>query len=151
MKRILPENLEKDLIVVLLAAIVFFMLSEAFCRHMWPGTYAWPVKAAGGCLAWMASLGMSRAAALGAHIRVAFVAAMSRARTRRTLALISDLAYLVFSVVSFVVGCVVFFRSLTRDNLPSHPLIYAAIPVGSILTIARLVERLRAGYGEDGA
>lgn len=151
MKRLAPENLEKNLIVVLLGAIVFFMLCEAFCRHLWPGTYAWPVKAAGGCLAWMASLGMARAAALGLHIRVSFVEGLCGDRGKRLLSRISDIAYLAFSLVSLAVGCVVFARSLTRANLPSHPAVFLAIPVGSVLTILRLLERLRADRRGEGA
>lgn len=142
MKRILPDNLEKDCISALLAAIVVSMLAEAFCRHLLPGFHDWPLRAAGGCLAWMASLGMARAAALGLHIRVAFIEGMVAPRRRLLLSRIANAAFLIFSLVSLVVGCLVFFRSLTRANLPSHPLVYAAIPVGSLLTVIRLLERL---------
>lgn len=150
MKRILPESLEKHLIAVLLAAIVLIMLIEAACRHLWPEVQVYPLKVAGGCLAWMASLGMSRAASLGAHIRVSFVEMYVNDQNRRRLSRIADIAFFIFTVVSLVVGCLVLYRSLVRENIPSHPIVYAAIPAGSILTMIRLVERLRAPSGGTG-
>jgi TRAP-type C4-dicarboxylate transport system permease small subunit len=144
MRRI-GENLEKNLIELSLAAIAVFMLAEALCRHLAPGIHAWPLKAAGGCLAWMASLGIARAAALGLHVKMAVLPLVLAEKGRRRLERLADAVFLLFSLVSLAAGCVVLVRSILRPDSPGHPLVYAAIPVGSALSILRLWERLRRG------
>lgn len=145
------SNFEKNAISLLLAIIALLMLVEAFCRHFAPGLQGYPIKTAGGCLAWMASLGMSEAAAAGKHVKVSFLTNILGVGDRLRLAVFADLVFLLFSAASFGLGCFVLVRSLARNNPPSHPLVYAAIPVGSVLTMYRLVQRLRKGNGEDEA
>lgn len=145
----LAENLEKRLLSLFLTAIAFFMLAEAFCRHVLPGVHVWPLKAAGGCLAWMASLGIARAAATGAHVRITVLPLVVSPSGRRRLEHFADAVFLLFSLVSLAAGVVVLARSLARPDSPGHPLVYAAIPAGSVLSIIRLWERLRRG-GADG-
>lgn len=145
MKKLLPDNLEKHLASLFLAAIVPLMLLEAAARHLMPQYQLLPLKAAGGCLAWMASLGMARAAATGVHVKVGFVADMLAAPGRRRLSRFADAAFLLFAGASFGIGCFVLARSLTQQLAAGHPLIYAAIPVGSLLAAVRLRQRLRAG------
>lgn len=143
------KNLEKNLIAALLAAIALCMLAAAVCRHLRPDWHEWPLKAAGGCLAWMASVGMARAALLGAHVKVSFFQALLPAAWRDRLARFADAAFLLFAVASLGVGCIVLALSLGDGAVRGHPLVYAAIPAGSLLTILRLVERLRQG-GREG-
>ena len=143
----IPDTFEKTAISVLLAALATLMLIAAFCRHLIPDYHPAVLKTASGTLAWMAFLGMARAAALGLHVRVSILEDAVSTWSRRRLALVADIVFLVFAIVTFAVGCVVFWLSLARDGLPGHPLIYAALPAGSLLTVVRLWERLHAAEG----
>ncbi|MCD8349367.1 MAG: TRAP transporter small permease subunit [Planctomycetaceae bacterium] len=142
------KDWEKHLLAGLLAAIAVNMLAAAVTRHCFPAWQALPLKLAAGCLTWLASIGMARAAALGTHTRVSFIEDMAMPQTVDRLRTIADIAFLAFSLCSFAYGCVVFAASIARPGGPGHPLIYAAIPIGSALTAVRLVQRLRARLGK---
>lgn len=145
MKRFLPEDLEKDLSSVLFVAIVFFMLFKVCYRHLVPDAGNWPLRGAGICLAWMASIGMARGAALGLHLKAVATELFFPGRVVRRLDVFADLAFLAFAVFLLVVGTLAFFLALTTPERSIHLLTYAAIPVGSTLTVIRLLERLLAG------
>ena len=139
----LPDNLEKNLVSVLLAVLVPTMLAAALCRHLLPDLHAHVLKFAAGCLAWLASLGMARAATLGLHVRVSVLADAASDAARRRLATAADFVFLLFALFSYALGAIAFVGSLVRE-IPGHPLIHAAIPVGSALTAYRLVQNRRA-------
>lgn len=148
MRRPLGENFEKNLVSGLHACLALLMLAAAVCRHLVPPWHPPLLRTAGGCLAWLASLGMARAAVLGMHIKVSFLRELLPERDKPRLRRFADVVFLLFTVVSFGVGCLVFVLSFTRDAIPGHPLSYAAIPAGSALTAFRLQERLRAPRNE---
>lgn len=152
MKRWIPDDLEKRLTILLLAAIALLMLAQALCRHLLPWAAAWQLKAAAGCLAWLISLGMAGAAAQGTHIRMPFLAGLVPPAGRARLARFADLAFLLFALCTLAAGCVALYLSLGREQLPSHPIVYAAIPAGSLLAVVRLIGRLKTprGGGEGG-
>ncbi len=143
----IPDNFEKKAITFLLAALAVLMLAEALCRHLRPAAAPAVLKLAAACLAWMVSLGMARVAALGAHIRMSFLGGVVSAACRDRLSRFADLTFLLFAVSTFAAGSVALFLSLRYERLPSHPLVYAAIPAGSLLAIVRLIGRLRRSGG----
>lgn len=66
-------------------------------------------------------------------------------RAKRRLNTVADIVFILFSIVSLLVGCAAVAASFSKQYQPhGHPLIYAAIPLGSALTIVRLVQRIRA-------
>ncbi len=145
------KDWEKHLLSGLLAAIAVCMLAAAVTRHCFPAWQTVPLRLAAGCLTWLASVGMARAAGLGTHTRVSFIEDLSTPRTVNRLHTVADLAFLAFSLCSFAYGCIVFAASIARPGGPGHPLIYAAIPIGSALTAVRLVQRLRARFALETA
>ncbi|MCC8179790.1 MAG: TRAP transporter small permease subunit [Planctomycetes bacterium] len=128
------------LIACLLTALAALMLGEAARRHLWPDSPAWTVKAASGCLAWLVSIGMAKAAESRLHIRVGSLLPLLPESWRGRAGIFGDSMFLFFCLASFVIGCVVLFRAFDR-SIPDA-LVCLAIPVGSALTMYRLVERL---------
>ena len=150
MKIRLPDNLEKNAISVLLGIMASLMITAAFCRHLLPEWRHLPLAAAGGCLTWIASLGMARAAALGLHVRMSVLERAVDRDNRRRLTVFSDGAFMIFAAFTLVVGCAVLASSFINQRSPAHPLVYTALPVGSILTMIRLVRRMRGEVGTAG-
>ncbi len=143
------ERTEKFCLSALLSAIMILMLLEAGRRHLFPASEPWTVRAAAGCLAWLVSLGMARAAALGLHIRVSCIDTFVSPTTRHRFSQFADIVFLFFCLASCMVGLVVLYRSFYRPDLTSSPVVYAAIPAGSILTSWRLVHRLLMNDGGE--
>lgn len=141
----MPRNLEKTIISVLLAALVPIMLLAAASRHLAPHYHPDILAAAAACLAWLSSFGIAHAAAVDAHIQIPILKTVVSPGNRRRLQAVADTAFLLFSAASLVIGVIVLHRSLTQSGLPGHPLVYASIPVGSVLTIYRLLQRLGGG------
>lgn len=151
MKPLLPDNFEKNAISILLAVMAAFMIAAAVCRHLWPQWRHLPLSAAGCCLTWIASLGMARAAALGLHVRAGFIEKFARDKTRRRLGILSDAAFLVFAALTFAIGCAVLAVSLEKNGMSARIFVHGALPCGSVLTMGRLVRRIRTAFGEGGA
>lgn len=139
------KDFEKNLLACLLAAMGLCMLAAAACRHLAPEWHPATLQAAAGCLTWLASLGMARAAGLGLHTRVSFIEELVSPRVKRRLNTVADIVFVLFSLVSLLVGLAAVAASFSPQYQPhGHPLIYAAIPIGSALTIVRLMQRIRA-------
>ncbi len=142
---------EDACLTALISALVILMLIEAARRHFFPGSSPWSIRAAAGCLAWLVSIGMAKAASVGAHIRVACIDSMVSPTVRRRLSQFADIVFLLFCLASFMVGTAVLYRSLLRTDPFTNRIIYAAIPAGSALTILRLLQRLVKNGPEDDA
>lgn len=151
MKLRIPDNLERNILLVLLPAMAVLMLAAAFYRHLFPSLPNAPLAAAGGCLTWISSFGMARAAARGLHIRVTVAEAAASEKTKKRLAILADAAFLLFAAFTFIIGCAVLVASARHPESPGHPLVYAALPLGSVVTMIRLVHRLRHAFGEPEA
>lgn len=145
------DNLEKNGLAILLAAMGLCMLAAACCRHLYPALHPFALRAAAGCLTWLASLGMARAAALGLHTRVSFIEDFVSPAAKRRLNEIADVGFLVFAAFSFAVGCVALRGGLAPPHAAERPFVLAAIPVGSLLAIIRLVQRIRKRRREEAA
>lgn len=143
----ISENFEKRLVAALLAALVVFMLAAALCRHLAPEWNAYPLRASAGCLAWLGSLGMARAASLGIHVRVSVLENTASIRNRKRLHILADALFFLFAFAMLVVGLIVFIAAVRHPSPMAHPLICASIPAGSLLTMLRLAERLRGRRG----
>lgn len=139
----IPENFEKIIIAFLLAALVVLMLAAAACRHLWPEFHRHPLNAAAACLAWMACVGMARAAYLGTHVKVAVLEGLVGVRSRVRLRILADAMFFLFALLAFGVGVAVVVDALRHPSPSSHPFICASVPFGAALTMLRLTERLR--------
>lgn len=148
----MPRDFEKNVIACLLAAMGLCMLAAAFCRHLAPELHPATLSAAAGCLTWLASLGMARAAGLGLHTRVSFIEDLVSPQAKRRLNTVADIVFILFSAVSLLAGCAAIWVSSSKQYQPhGHILIYVAIPFGSALTIVRLVQRIRARWEDASA
>ncbi|MCC8190739.1 MAG: TRAP transporter small permease subunit [Planctomycetes bacterium] len=142
-RRWLPDQLEERLASGFLVALLACMLAEAIRRHRWPALEPVPLRAACGCLVWMASMGMAQAAADGKHIRVRHLPPLVGDTRRRQFSFFADLVFFLFAFLSCIAGSAALQYVLAGGSVASHPLVYAAIPVGSVFTMIRLYHRLR--------
>jgi TRAP-type C4-dicarboxylate transport system permease small subunit len=142
MKLRLPENLERDAIAALLAALLVLMLAAGVMRQLNPVWEGYLLRLASACLAWLVSLGMARAAALGTHIKTLSLVPLAPEARRRGLFRLADMVFFAFSLATLAIGCLVFCLALGR-GFPGHPLVYAAPPAGSLLTMLRIYGRRR--------
>ncbi|MCC8167514.1 MAG: hypothetical protein LIQ31_15590 [Planctomycetes bacterium] len=144
-------RLERRILVGLLTLLVPLMVVAAACRHLAPEYHYIPLRAAAGCLTWLVSFGMSLAAATGIHTRVTWCVAAAGPDVARRCQAVADWCFMLFAALSGAIGVVVVATNASRHGLGAGPVIYAAIPLGSLLTIYRLAERRRAAWRRSAA
>ncbi len=140
-------GLERRVLVALLTLLVPLMLVAAACRHLAPEYHHIPLRAAAGCLTWLVSFGMSLAAATGIHTRVTCCVERAGAETVRKCEAVADWCFMLFAALSFVIGALVVAANVSRHGIGVGPVVYAAIPLGSLLTMYRLAGRRREARG----
>lgn len=148
MRSRLPENFEKNVMAFLLVILVAAMLAAPAARHLSPRHHPFILNLAAGCLAWIASIGMARAAYLGLHARVSVTEGLVSPNKRRQLHTLADTVFIIFAMLAFALGVAVVAEAVRHPSPTSHPFIYASLPTGAALTVVRLVRRIRERFGE---
>lgn len=148
-RQLLPDDLEKDLLALMIACLMGCLLVSIVTRHWWPAWHEPVIKCAAGFLTWMVALGSSRAASLGLHVRVVFFADLLPPAVRRRMFVLADLFFLLFAAAIFVASTDMAHYSFTNPVPRGHPLVYTAMPVGMLLTGIRLCQRLYRARRRD--
>lgn len=146
--RVLPEDLEEDLLIVVVLGLIACLFLSAIARHWAPRYHSDLLQASAACLTWITTLGTARAAALGIHVRIMFTAELAQPGLRWRMELFADVVMLLASLGIFAVGCAMVHYSLTHPVPRGHPLVHAAVPVGMGLTIVRLCQRIARQWRE---
>ncbi len=144
----IPDDLEDDLLIIALVGLVVCLFLSAIARHWFPGYHPDLIEASAVCLTWITTLGASRAAAHGLHVRIAYIADLAPPGPRRRMELFADAVTLLVAVGLFALSCVLAHYSLTHPAPRGHPLVYASMPVGMGLMMLRLSQRIARTWRE---
>ncbi len=138
----IPDEVEDELLIVSVLGLIASLFLSLFARYCNPAYHAPCIEAAAICLTWITTIGASRAAARGAHVRIVLFADLLPGAWRRRLEFFADAVMLLVMTGAFAVGCMLVHGSLANPAMRGHPLVYAAVPVGMGLAAYRLCQRI---------
>lgn len=142
----LDENLEKSLMVCLLGAMCVLIFLQILFRYLLNMPLAWTEEISRYCYVWLIYLGASYAVKKRRHLKVDAVLLLFKARGRFVLMTISNLLFMLFCVVIAYYGTdIVYMMQFVRvQESPAvgipMSVVYAAVPVGTVLMIIRLTQ-----------
>jgi len=144
--KMIDENLERSLMVGLLSAMSVLIFLQILFRYIMNMPLAWTEEIARYCFVWNIYLGASYAVKKRRHLKVDAVLLLFKTRGRFVLMTISNLLFLVFCFViayygADIVNMMVFVKPQISPavGIPMW-IIYAAVPVGTILMVIRLTQ-----------
>ncbi len=144
--KMLDRNLEKYLMIVLLSGMCILIMLQILFRYLvnWP--LAWTEEIARYLFVWLIYFGASYAVKMRRHLKVDAVLLLFRARGRFYMMLISNVLFLLFCVVIGYYGTdIVYIMQFVKVQISPAvgipmALVYAAVPLGSVLMVIRLVQ-----------
>lgn len=145
---LIPDEIEDEILIAAVLGLIASLFLSLAARHFRSEHHALCIEAAAICLTWITTIGASRAAARGMHVRIGFFADLLPARGKRGADLFADAVTLPVAAGLFVIGCIVVWQSLVHPSTRGHPLVYAALPAGMALTVYRLCQRIRRNLRE---
>ncbi len=138
----LPDDLEDDLLLVFVLGLIGCLFLSAVSRHWIPEYHPALIEASAICLTWITTVGASRAAAHGAHVRILYIADLAPAGQRRRMELFADAVMLLVTLALLAISFRLVQYSLTHPSPRGHPLVLASMPVGMGLMAFRLCQRI---------
>jgi TRAP-type C4-dicarboxylate transport system permease small subunit len=145
---LIPDDFEDDLLIVSVLGLIASLFLSLLSRHWLPDYYPHLVESAAICLTWITTVGASRAAAAGVHVRITLFADLMPKSPRWRMEMFADIVMLVVGFALFGISCMLVHYSLTHPAPRGHPLVYAAMPVGMGLAMYRLCQRIARGWRE---
>jgi TRAP-type C4-dicarboxylate transport system permease small subunit len=138
----IPDEIEDELLIVSVLGLIASLFLSLVARYARSDYHSLCIEAAAICLTWITTVGASRAAVRGAHVRVVLFTDRLPPRWRLRVELFSDFVMLLVAAGLFGIGCMLIRDSLANPAMRGHPLVYAAVPVGMGLGVYRLCQRL---------
>ncbi len=143
---LIPDDFEDDLLLVSVLGLIVCLFLSAIARHGFPEYHPALIEASAICLTWITTVGASRAAAHGMHVRIVYVADLAPPAQRRRMELFADIVTLLVALALFAISCRLAEYALTHPAPRGHPLVYASMPVGMGLMIYRLTRRVSEAW-----
>lgn len=145
--RALEKWFEPVVIVTMLGAIIALVFADVIARFAFSTSVAVANEMARFCFVYMIYFGVSYAIRERRHMRVTVVVDMLPIALRRWVFALSELIFLIYSVVVCWLGVVITQQAFERGKILSStewPLgvLYAAIIISGALSAARLVHSL---------
>ena len=142
--KLIDDSFEKVLCAILFTAMVLCIVWQLIMR--WTGgNLSWTEEAARYIFIWLAWIGMSEAVRQRKHIKVEFATAVAKGAGRLFFDLLSNVAFIIFCVVTFVLEWQQFDRVTFKFTQYSPAMqlpmgiCYAGLCVGCILMFYRLI------------
>jgi TRAP-type C4-dicarboxylate transport system permease small subunit len=138
-------RLALELAILAMALVVCLTFYQVVTRFVFGHPSAWSEVAARSAMIWMIFLGLAAAFRHGSMIAVDFLVDISPEAIRRVLFVIIAIASLVFLAILIWYGTAMTLRVRGQNLAGMHTSIawvYAAIPVGSALSVLGVISRL---------
>lgn len=141
--RMLEKWFEPAVIVTMLGAIILFVFADVIARFAFSTSIAVANELSRFCFVYMIYFGVSYAIRERRHMRVTVVLDLLPSRLRRWVFALSELIFLVYSVVVCWLGVVITQQAFERGKILSSTewpqgFLYAAIILSGALSAARL-------------
>ena len=144
--KFLDELLERSLMCALLSGMCVLIFMQIVFRYVINLPLAWTEEIGRYFFVWLIYLGCSYAVKKRRHLKVDAVLLLFKARGRFYMSLISNTLFFVFCVVIAYYGSDIVYE-MQFIRLQESPavgipmaLVYAAVPIGSILMCIRLIQ-----------
>lgn len=153
--RLLDKYLEETLLVVMMIYFVIIVNTQVISRYVLGSSITWSEESARYIFVWMAFLGTSLAAKRGTHIVVDIIDSLLPTFLKRFVDILAKLLFILFVVIMCKAGFDVVMKLMQfSQKSPALGLemfyVYAAVPVGMLLTTLRLIQHLIKSKGELG-
>lgn len=139
----LDEYFEPVLIVTSVSLIVILIFTNVVLR-LFDTTLPWAGELSRYLFVWMVYLGISYGIKKKRHLRVSILFDMLPKKLSLLTQIFSDVLFLVYSFVVLYYGYIIMEKAISRNQIApamevSVGLLYAALVVGSLLSIIRLL------------
>lgn len=141
------DNLEAYLGALLLVVMLVDLTIQVVARYIFGFTYPWSEEIARYLFVWLIFIGTSYAAKTGDHIRLDFLIALWPKHIRKYMEFVGDIIFIFYACIICYFGWKYMLRIFATNQFGPGTMIqmgyiYAAIPIGYILMIIRLVIRV---------
>lgn len=145
------HRLEGTLIVIMMGYFVFATISQVLARFVFQVSAPWTEESARYVFIWMTFIGASYAAQKSSHIRIDILETSIGGQVGKSIKLLSMILFLCFVLTLSKVGidiCLGLLENPQTSSVLRIPMVYvyAALPVGMLLTSFRLLQNLYYGY-----
>lgn len=144
------NNIEKNLCIVLMAAILVALTIQVIGRYVFNNTPQWSEELARYLFIWLTFMGVGYAAKENAHIRIESFNNAWPKPIRKTIILIGELSWLVFNLIIIYISSK-YTQTVFGTNQMSVAVkigmgwVYLAIPVGYLLMSIRIIQNILTG------
>ncbi|WP_203364022.1 TRAP transporter small permease [Bacillus sp. REN10] len=141
----LDRNFEPILMTILFYAMTILVTLQVILRFAFDSGFSWGEEAARFMFVWLMYFSISYATRVHAHIKVSFLVERFNEKIRKSIMIVVDLLFIVFSAVIFVSAISICQatmefndRAVTIDV--SMNIIYGAGLIGFVLLLIRLIQ-----------
>ncbi|MCZ2722906.1 TRAP transporter small permease [Marinomonas sp. 15G1-11] len=149
--RKLDENFEPALIIASVSLIVVLIFTNVILR-LFDTTLPWAGELSRYLFVWMVYLGISYGIKKKRHLKVSVLFDILPRKASLVAQIFSDLLFLAYSFVVLYYGYVITAKAISRNQIApamevSVGLLYAALVIGSLLSIIRLLMSINEHCG----
>lgn len=149
--RKLDENFEPALIIASVSLIVVLIFTNVILR-LFDTTLPWAGELSRYLFVWMVYLGISYGIKKKRHLKVSVLFDILPRKASLVAQIFSDLLFLAYSFVVLYYGYIITAKAISRNQIApamevSVGLLYAALVIGSLLSIIRLLMSINEHCG----
>ncbi len=143
----LDENVEKVILVALLALMSVVIILQVFMRYVMQASLSWSEELARFCFVWLIYIGISYGVKKAKHIRVEALLSVFKRKGKYIINMLAYLLFLFFAVYAVYYGFSIYSAIKgTGQSAPSlgvsMSIMYLGMPIGMTLTCIRLIQRM---------
>ncbi|KGR77934.1 TRAP transporter small permease [Ureibacillus sinduriensis] len=143
----LDNNIERVTLLILLAVMTIVTVLQVFMRYVMENSLSWSEELARFCFIWLVYIGISYGVKRAKHVRVEAILSILKRRGKFVINQIANVLFLYFAIYATYYGfSIVNTIQTTGQTAPalgiSMSIMYLGMPIGMLLTIIRLVQRI---------
>lgn len=143
----LDENIERIILLVLLAVMSVVIVLQVFMRYVMENSLTWSEELARFCFVWLIYIGISYGVKKAKHIRVEAILTVLKRKGKYIINMVAHLLFLFFAIYATYYGFSIYSAiKATGQMAPSlgisMSIMYLGMPIGMLLTCIRLIQRM---------
>jgi len=143
----LDENIERIILLVLLAIMSVVIVLQVFMRYVMENSLTWSEELARFCFVWLVYIGISYGVKKAKHIRVEAILTVLKRKGKYIINMVAYLLFLFFALYATYYGFSIYSAiKATGQMAPSlgisMSIMYLGMPIGMLLTCIRLIQRM---------
>lgn len=143
----LDNNIERVTLLILLAVMTIVTVLQVFMRYVMENSLSWSEELARFCFIWLVYIGISYGVKRAKHVRVEAILSVLKRRGKFVINLIANVLFLYFAIYATYYGFSIMNSiQATGQTAPAlgipMSIMYLGMPIGMLLTIIRLVQRI---------